>query len=90
MTTTLPATKLRERLGTVLDQTTETKEPVYITRHGRTEAVLLDIDQYEALIRSSEAESASDEWYKVSQASLARIWEHPDEELYTLADGEPL
>ena len=26
----------------------------------------------------------------ISQASLARIWEHPDEDVYTWEDGEPL
>lgn len=29
-------------------------------------------------------------FYAISQASLARIWEHPDEDVYTWEDGEPL
>jgi len=29
-------------------------------------------------------------FYVISQASLARIWKHPDEDVYTWEDGEPL
>lgn len=32
----------------------------------------------------------SNGWYELSQASLARVWDHPEEDIYTLEDGEPI
>lgn len=88
MTAVLPTTEIRERLGAVLDRLTSQGGPVYITRRGRTQAVLLSPAEYESLI-TREA-SAEEGWYATSQASLARIWEHPGEDLYTITDGEPV
>lgn len=84
----LPTTEIRERLGTVLDRLTSQGGPVYITRRGRTQAVLLSPAEYESLIKQEAAGEES--WYAISQASLARIWEHPDEEFYTITDGASL
>jgi len=63
--------------------------PVFITRRGRTQAVLLSPAEYERLARQQET-ALTESWYTISQASLARVWEHPDEDVYTIADGEPL
>jgi len=68
-----------------LDQVASDDEPIFITRHGRAQAVLLGVAQYEDLTKV-----ASSDWYVLSQASLARVWDHPDEDVYTWEDGEPL
>lgn len=88
MTAVLPTTEIRERLGAVLDRLTSQGGPVYITRRGHTQAVLLSPAEYESLIKQESA--AQEGWYAISQASLARIWEHPDEDVYTITDGEPV
>ncbi|MDH7472809.1 MAG: type II toxin-antitoxin system Phd/YefM family antitoxin [Anaerolineae bacterium] len=89
MTTILPVTELRERLGDVLERARTSDEPVFITRHGRAQAVLLSVDSYDRLMdRLSQTSSA--DWYALSQASLARVWDHPDEDVYSWEDGEPL
>ncbi|MFQ5340293.1 MAG: type II toxin-antitoxin system Phd/YefM family antitoxin [Anaerolineae bacterium] len=85
MPTILPATEIRERLSAILDQVASDDEPIFITRHGRAQAVLLGVAQYEDLTKV-----ASSDWYVLSQASLARVWDHPDEDVYTWEDGEPL
>lgn len=84
----LPATEVRERLSAILDQVASDGEPIFITRHGRAQAVLLGVEQYDELTKG-QSEAAAD-WYALSQASLARIWDHPDEDVYTWEDGEPL
>lgn len=39
-------------------------------------------DEWEA----QQPEQVEQWWYQVGQASLARLWEHPDEDLYSLED----
>ncbi|HID87754.1 MAG TPA: type II toxin-antitoxin system Phd/YefM family antitoxin [Anaerolineae bacterium] len=85
----LPVTEVRDRLSAILDQVASDNEPVFITRHGRAQAVLLSTTQYEALTKHR-PEAAPADWYALSQASLARVWDHPDEDVYTWEDGEPL
>ena len=84
----IPVTEVRERLNTLLDQVASNDEPIIITRRGRAQAVLIGITQFENLTK--QRPEASTDWYALSQASLARIWDHPDEDVYTWADGEPL
>ena len=89
MTVVLPTTEIRERLSAVLDRLMSQGGPVFITRRGRTQAVLLSPAEYESLTRKYE--TASEEgWYAISQASLAQVWEHPNEDVYTSADGVPV
>lgn len=89
MPTILPITEVRQQLTGIIEQAISGDEPVFITRHGRALAVLLSAAQYEALTKQRpRADSA--EWYALSQASLARVWDHPDEDIYTWEDGEPL
>ncbi|MBU2610066.1 MAG: type II toxin-antitoxin system Phd/YefM family antitoxin [Chloroflexi bacterium] len=83
----IPATEVRDRLSAILDQLENESEPIFITRHGRARAVLLSAQLFEALSRPR-AVSEPQEWYLVSQASLARIWDHPDEDVYVWEDGE--
>jgi PHD/YefM family antitoxin component YafN of YafNO toxin-antitoxin module len=43
---------------------------------------LAEADEWEA----EHPEQVEQWWYQVGQASLARLWEHPDEDLYSLED----
>lgn len=45
-----PVTEFRARTSAVLAQVHETKRPVVLTQNGRSSAVLLDVEVYEALM----------------------------------------
>ncbi|MEI7813727.1 MAG: type II toxin-antitoxin system Phd/YefM family antitoxin [Coriobacteriia bacterium] len=45
-----PVTEFRANTSSVLDQVHETKRPVILTQHGRSTAVLMDVDVYEGLL----------------------------------------
>jgi prevent-host-death family protein len=45
-----PVTEFRAHTSAVLEQVQRTKRPVILTQHGRSAAVLLNVDVYEALI----------------------------------------
>ena len=45
-----PVTEFRANTSAVLDQVHATKRPVILTQHGRSAAVLLDVEVYEALL----------------------------------------
>ena len=45
-----PVTEFRARTSAVLAQVHETKRPVVLTHNGRSTAVLLDVEVYEALM----------------------------------------
>lgn len=45
-----PVTEFRANAARFIDQVRETGEPVFLTQHGRSAAVLLDVDAYEALM----------------------------------------
>lgn len=70
----MPATELRGQIGRVLDELAETDEPVFVTRHGRAQAVLLNVATYDTLIqRAAQAGRAVADplaWYR---ALLDRI-----------------
>ena len=90
MPTILPLTTVSERLGQIIRQAQQRREPIFITRRGRAEAVLLTLEAYEALTSQTLLTGEQPFWYATAQASLGRVWDHPDEDVYTLADGEPL
>jgi prevent-host-death family protein len=46
----LPVTEFRSHTSAVLEQVQRTKRPVILTQHGRSAAVLLNVDVYEDLI----------------------------------------
>jgi len=48
--TQLSSSEVRARIASVLTRLRKTKRPVYITRHGKAEAVLLSIERYNALM----------------------------------------
>jgi prevent-host-death family protein len=43
-------TDFRSHTSAVIEQVQKTKRPVVLTQHGRSAAVLLDVEVYEALI----------------------------------------
>jgi len=88
MTLTMPITEFRDRLSAILDQVESGQQTVVITRRGHAQAVLISSAEFETLIKQRQEPEPS--FYVISQASLARIWEHPDEDVYTWEDGEPL
>jgi len=45
-----PVTEFRANTSAVLEQVHSTKRPVILTQHGRSAAVLLDVDVYERLV----------------------------------------
>ena len=45
-----PVTEFRAHTSAVLEQVQTTKRPVVLTQHGRSAAVLLDVDVYESLV----------------------------------------
>lgn len=45
-----PVTEFRANASAVIEQMHATKRPVILTQHGRSTAVLLDVDVYESLI----------------------------------------
>jgi prevent-host-death family protein len=89
MTLIMPATEFRDHLSAILDEVAAGQETVFITWRGQTQVVLLSTLAYEALTTPRRQEPEAD-FYTISQASLAQIWEHPDEDVYTWTDGEPL
>lgn len=45
-----PVTEFRANAAQFIEQVQETGEPVILTQHGRSAAVLLDVDSYESLM----------------------------------------
>jgi prevent-host-death family protein len=43
-------TEFRSHTSAIIDQVQKTKRPVILTQHGRSAAVVLDVEAYEALI----------------------------------------
>ena len=45
-----PVTEFRANAAQFIEQIQETGQPMILTQHGRSAAVLLDVDSYEAMI----------------------------------------
>lgn len=45
-----PVTEFRAKAAQFIEQVRETGEPVILTQHGRSAAVLLDVESYESLM----------------------------------------
>jgi prevent-host-death family protein len=54
MSKPVPIRELRGELSQVIDQVADLREHVIITRHGRPAAVLVPVDEYEALEETAE------------------------------------
>lgn len=60
MSKTVPVREFRSRLADLLDEVADRREHVTITRHGRPSAVLVPVDEYEALEEAAEILSDDD------------------------------
>lgn len=54
MSKTVPVRELRSELSQVIDQVADLREHVVVTRRGRPAAVLIPVDEYEALEETAE------------------------------------
>ena len=66
-----PVTEFRARTSAVLAQVHETKRPVVLTHNGRSTAVLLDVEVYEALM--DELELLRDLQVAETQAAAGQV-----------------
>lgn len=60
MPKTVPVREFRRHLADLLDEVAQRREHVTITRHGRPEAVVIPVDEYEALEETAEILSDDD------------------------------
>jgi antitoxin YefM len=60
MSRTVPVREFRSRLADLLDEVADRREHVTITRHGRPSAVLIPVQEYEALEETAEILSDDD------------------------------
>lgn len=72
-----PVTEFRAHTSSVIEQVHATKRPVILTQHGRSTAVLLDVEVYESLI--DEIELLRD--LRVAEAQVAAGQVVPHEEV---------
>jgi antitoxin YefM len=82
MAKTVPVRELRSKLSSVLDDVTDRREHVLVTRNGTPAAALVPIDEYEALEETAEILSDPDA-ITALEAGLAEI---AREETVTLAE----
>ncbi len=73
-TETLSLTELRPRLPELVDRVSQFFDRFFITRHGRTEAVLLAVDDFEGLLETVEILSDNESVKRLAEAEeeLAR------------------
>ena len=60
MSKTVPVREFRTHLAELLDEVADRREHVTVTRHGRPAAVLIPVDEYEALEETAEILSDAD------------------------------
>ena len=60
MSKTVPVRELRSKLSQFIDQVADLREHVIVTRRGRPAAVLVPVDEYEALEETAEILSDTD------------------------------
>ncbi len=60
MPKTVPVREFRSHLAALLDDVADRREHVTITRHGRPSAVVVPVDEYEALEETAEILSDDD------------------------------
>lgn len=51
------------------------------------QAIAAELEQADAW-EAEHPEQVEQWWYQLAQASLARLWEHPDEDLYSAEGGD--
>lgn len=60
MTRTVPVKDLRRDLGPLLDEVSERREHIVVTRHGRPAAVIVPHDEYTALEETADVLADAD------------------------------
>ena len=70
MSKTVPVREFRTHLADLLDEVADRREQVTVTRHGRPAAVVVPVDEYEALEETAEILAES-------QAAHAQRPDHP-------------
>lgn len=60
MSKTVPVREFRSQLAALLDEVADRREHVTVTRHGHPAAVMIPIDEYEALEETAEILSDED------------------------------
>ena len=72
----IPLSEFRSSVTTLLKQVHDTKRPVVITQHGKGVAVLLDVNEYEAM--TEKIELLGDIQLAIEQISTGRGISHND------------
>jgi prevent-host-death family protein len=72
--------KVRENLSEVVDSTRRSGEPLYLTKHGRPVAVLVDYDLFESVVERLE-DYLDREALAESQGETGIPWEQVKREL---------
>ena len=50
MPAVLPVTEMQRNSASLVDQAMETKEPIYLTRHGKAAVVVIDAAEFDSLM----------------------------------------
>lgn len=66
-TNIVPISDLRRQASKVVNQVREGNDVAYITQHGRPAAVLINFDQYEAMVEELEALRRSQPAYVIAE-----------------------
>ena len=78
-----PITDLKVRASEIVDQARRTRRPVLLTRRGRGVAVLLDVEEYEALTdRAAFVEAVAEGVEAARSGDL-----HPNDEAMKILDS---
>jgi prevent-host-death family protein len=67
MAETVPVRELRNELAAVIDRVADLREHIVITRRGRPAAVLIPVDEYDALEETAEILSDTDTLAAIEQ-----------------------
>ena len=78
-----PITDLKQRAAEIVDHARKTRRPVLLTRRGRGVAVLLDVEEYEALSDRAAFVAAVGEGADAAKAGDL----HPNEEAMKILDS---
>jgi prevent-host-death family protein len=78
----MPVTDLRRQTSAVIRSVQEEGDVVYITQHGRPTAVILDYEQYEALVARAESQGWPRGYFEQTYGALA------DDPIERAAQGE--
>ncbi len=78
-----PITDLKQRASEIVDHARKTRRPVLLTRHGRGVAVLLDVEEFEALNDRAAFIQAVGEGVEATRAGDL----HPNDEAMKILDS---